>query len=67
MGGQEFGQLLKYINCLKILVANRGEIAVRIIRAQRTKYKNCSYPLNVDSEAMHVKLADESICVVVLF
>ncbi len=48
----------------KILVANRGEIAVRIIRAcKELKIKTVAIHSNVDSEAMHVKLADESICV----
>ena len=48
----------------KILVANRGEIAVRIIRAcKELKIKTVAIHSNVDTEAMHVKLADESICV----
>ena len=48
----------------KILVANRGEIAVRIIRAcKELNIKTVSIHSNVDTEAMHVKLADESICV----
>ncbi len=48
----------------KILVANRGEIAVRIIRAcKELNIKTVAVHSNVDSEAMHVKLADESICV----
>ena len=48
----------------KILIANRGEIAVRIIRAcKELNIKTVAIHSNVDSEAMHVKLADESICV----
>tara|TARA_B100000963_G_scaffold43922_1_gene32754 strand:+ start:7809 stop:9152 length:1344 start_codon:yes stop_codon:yes gene_type:complete len=48
----------------KILVLNRGEIAVRIIRAcKELKIKTVAIHSNVDSEAMHVKLADQSICV----
>ena len=48
----------------KILVANRGEIAVRILRAcKELNIKTVAIHSNVDSEAMHVKLADESICV----
>ncbi len=48
----------------KILVANRGEIAVRIIRAcKELKIKTVAIHSDVDTEAMHVKLADESICV----
>ena len=48
----------------KILVANRGEIAVRIIRAcKELNIKTVAIHSNVDTEAMHVKLANESICV----
>ncbi len=48
----------------KILVANRGEIAVRIIRAcKELNVKTVAIHSDVDTEAMHVKLADESICV----
>ncbi len=48
----------------KILIANRGEIAVRIIRAcKELNIKTVAVHSNVDTEAMHVKLADESICV----
>ena len=48
----------------KILVANRGEIAVRIIRAcKELNIKTVAIHSSVDTEAMHVKLADESICV----
>ena len=48
----------------KILVANRGEIAVRIIRAcKELNIKTVAIHSDVDTEAMHVKLADESICI----
>ena len=48
----------------KILVANRGEIAVRIIRAcKELDIKTVAIHSNVDTDAMHVKLADESICI----
>ena len=48
----------------KILVAKRGEIAVRIIRAcKELNINTVAIHSNVDTEAMHVKLADESICV----
>jgi len=48
----------------KILVANRGEIAVRIIRAcKELNINTVAIHSNVDTDAMHVKLADESICV----
>ena len=48
----------------KILIANRGEIAVRIIRACREwGISTVAIHSDVDRESMHVKLADESICV----
>ena len=48
----------------KILIANRGEIALRILRAcQELNIKTVAIHSDVDSEAMHVKLADESVCV----
>ncbi len=48
----------------KILIANRGEIAVRIIRAcKELNIKTVAIHSNVDTDSMHVKLADESICV----
>jgi len=48
----------------KILIANRGEIAVRIIRAcKEWGIKTVAIHSDVDKESMHVKLADESVCV----
>ena len=48
----------------KILIANRGEIAVRIIRACREMgISTVAIYSEADKNAMHVQLADESYCV----
>lgn len=48
----------------KILIANRGEVAVRIIRACKDMgISTVAVYSEADSEALHVGLADESICI----
>ena len=48
----------------KILIANRGEIAVRIIRAcKEWGIATVAIHSDVDKNSMHVRLADESVCV----
>jgi len=48
----------------KILIANRGEIAVRIIRAcKEWGIATVAIHSDVDRDSMHVRLADESICI----
>ena len=48
----------------KILIANRGEIAVRVIRAcKEWGISTVAVHSDVDRNSMHVKLADESICI----
>src|SRR6185437_4093172 len=48
----------------KILIANRGEIALRVIRAcKEMGIGTVAIHSTADSDAMHVRLADESVCV----
>ena len=48
----------------KILVANRGEIALRVIRAAREMgIGSVAVHSTADSDAMHVRMADESVCI----
>jgi acetyl-CoA carboxylase, biotin carboxylase subunit len=48
----------------KILIANRGEIALRVIRAAREMgIKSVAVHSTADSDAMHVRMADESVCI----
>ena len=48
----------------KILIANRGEIAVRVIRAcKEWGIATVAVHSDVDRDSMHVRMADESVCI----
>jgi len=48
----------------KILIANRGEIALRIVRACREMgIKSVAVHSTADADAMHVRMADEAVCI----
>jgi acetyl-CoA carboxylase, biotin carboxylase subunit len=48
----------------KILIANRGEIALRVLRAcKELGIETVAVHSTADADAMHVKLADESVCI----
>ena len=48
----------------KILIANRGEIALRILRAcKELGISTVAVHSTADADAMHVRLADESVCI----
>ena len=48
----------------KILIANRGEIALRVIRAcQEMGIQTVAVHSTADSDAMHVRMANESVCI----
>lgn len=48
----------------KILIANRGEVALRILRACREMgIKTVAIHSTADADSMHVRLADESVCI----
>jgi acetyl-CoA carboxylase biotin carboxylase subunit len=48
----------------KILIANRGEIALRVIRAAREMgVTTVAVHSTADADAMHVRMADESVCI----
>ena len=48
----------------KVLIANRGEIALRVLRAcKELDIKTVAIHSSADAELMHVRLADESVCI----
>src|SRR5690606_16310362 len=48
----------------KVLIANRGEIALRILRAcKELGIQTVAVHSTADANAMHVRLADESVCI----
>ena len=48
----------------KVLIANRGEIALRVLRAcKELDIRTIAVHSKADAELMHVRLADETVCI----
>ena len=47
----------------KVLIANRGDVALRVLRACKELNIKTVAIHSTDSEAIHVRLADESVCI----
>ena len=48
----------------KILIANRGDVALRVLRAcKELNIKTVAIHSTADNDAIHVRLADESVCI----
>ena len=48
----------------KILIVNRGEIALRVMRAARAMgYRSVAVVSNADTDAVHVRAADQAVCI----
>ena len=62
LGSRTIGELARMFD--KILIANRGEIALRVMRAAKELgIATVAVYSTADRDAMHVKLADESVCI----
>jgi len=64
MDGARAGALRRKRMATKLLIANRGEIALRIMRSARDMgLETVAVHSTADEDAMHVRLADESVCI----